>query len=197
MNTEAQFRLILKAKRTLARDPQSSPELLEALSRDEADVVRWEVAKNPSTPLHVLEELAYHDDEFVRTGVALNPSAPPHLLEVLAQSAELGVRAAVAANPNTPPSLLEAMLEDDAPLVREGLSRNRNAPVAILVKILLEDPNPFLIALAAENLAQRLDELPEDPKLFRTIWRCLPLDRKTLEAHPIWKRVMGKERRDP
>lgn len=43
----------------------ASPELLEKLSKDEDENVRYEVAENPKTPVDILRKLALDEDRHV------------------------------------------------------------------------------------------------------------------------------------
>jgi hypothetical protein len=63
---------------------------------------KFELAKNPNTSADVLEKLAFDKDWLVRMCVACNPNTSPKVLEKLANDEVVDVRDAVAENPNTP-----------------------------------------------------------------------------------------------
>ena len=56
MNTDEKIKLLKN---------NASPELLEKLSEDEDELVRYEVAENPRTPVDILRKLALDEDEHV------------------------------------------------------------------------------------------------------------------------------------
>lgn len=62
----------------VAVHPNTSPHVLEKLSRNWSREVREAVAGNPHTPVPVLEALA--EDTYVRMVVSWNPSAPARLV---------------------------------------------------------------------------------------------------------------------
>jgi hypothetical protein len=68
---------------SLAGNPNTPVDLLEALSRAEDHNVAHGLAYNFSTPLFILRELARNEDPLVRQGVASNPSADNELITAL------------------------------------------------------------------------------------------------------------------
>jgi len=64
----------------VAQNPNTPPEALQELARDEDWNVRYRVAQNPSTPPAALQELARDENEYVRSHVAQNPNTPPAAL---------------------------------------------------------------------------------------------------------------------
>lgn len=100
--TVAKITYDIYVKFALARDPHTAPELLEELSYDEDEGVRWEVAGNLSTPVHVLVRLSKDPALRVRWGVATNDNTPVETLMELAQDKTYDVRRGVEDNPRTP-----------------------------------------------------------------------------------------------
>jgi hypothetical protein len=60
-------------KYTLARDPETSPEVLAILATDDYSV-RCAVARHPNTPTEILQQLATDENFDVRYWVAANPN---------------------------------------------------------------------------------------------------------------------------
>jgi hypothetical protein len=63
-------------KYDLARDPNTSTEILEQLATDWYYSVRCTVARNPNTSPKVLEILATDEDYWIRYRVSINPNTP-------------------------------------------------------------------------------------------------------------------------
>lgn len=59
-------------KIVLARNPNTSSEILETLANDINSAVRRYVAENPSTPNYILRQLVNDQDEFVRRSAMNN-----------------------------------------------------------------------------------------------------------------------------
>ena len=106
--------------------------ILKALSKDENEYVRTNVAKNPNTSPEILEKLSQDDDNWVRESVALNPNTPPEILEELSQDKNDSTRAYIALNPNTPLHVLKKLSQDNALNIRiPALNRIKNMKRAI------------------------------------------------------------------
>ena len=74
--------LSTKEKLELAKDPNTSQELLKSLATDEDSDVRWVVARNPNTSQETLRLLATDEYSYVRCEVALNPNYKKQTLEL-------------------------------------------------------------------------------------------------------------------
>jgi len=120
-------KLPLQERKDLARNPNTPPEILTILARDENLNVRWRVARNPNTPPEILTILAQDKDEYVRWNVAQNPNTPPEILTTLARDEVSSVRRGVAQNPNTPPEILTILARDEDADVRCRVADNPNA----------------------------------------------------------------------
>jgi hypothetical protein len=90
-------------KLRLARDSQTSSEILEQLATDGDSNVRICVALHPNTPPEILEQLATDESSNVRRGVAKHPNTPPEVLEILATNESSNVRYYAVRNPNYDP----------------------------------------------------------------------------------------------
>jgi len=64
----------LEEKNRMADNPNTPIEVLEKLSKDENEYVRYAIASNPNTPIEVLKRLSKDRSRFVRSNVANNPS---------------------------------------------------------------------------------------------------------------------------
>ena len=91
----------------LAKNPNTSQELLQVLATDGDWTVRCEVAENPNTSQETIKVLATDKHSGVRWGVALNPNTSPETLQVLATDKNSGVRWGVSLNPNYKKQTLE------------------------------------------------------------------------------------------
>jgi len=76
VNTPDVTKLPLQERKDLASNPNTPPEILTILARDEDEVVRRRVADNPNTPPEILTILARDEDYDVRCRVTENPKAP-------------------------------------------------------------------------------------------------------------------------
>jgi hypothetical protein len=99
LNTPDVSKLPLQERKDLANNPNTPPETLTILARDEDWRVRYGVACNPNTPPETLTILARDGDSYVRHGVAKNPNTPPETLTILARDVDCLVRYGVACNP--------------------------------------------------------------------------------------------------
>jgi HEAT repeat protein len=92
LNTPDVTKLPLQERKELAQNPNTPPEALTLLARDENSSVRWRVAQNPNTPPEILTILARDENWNVRWGVAQNPNTPPEILTHLARDENWNVR---------------------------------------------------------------------------------------------------------
>jgi Leucine rich repeat variant len=103
--------------RTAAHSQTTSSEQLRELYHCEP-TVHSSLANNPNTPADVLQALAHSNDEGTRYFVARNPSTPADTLEMLArdnaQFCGSYIRGNVGLNPNAPSGLLEQLAQDTA-----------------------------------------------------------------------------------
>ena len=159
----------------LARNSDTSPDVLMALYRKGKTAIHRALASNPSTPERLLLRLGgiYPDHllanpiwdiwllaepDLIRRlpigtalGLARSKTAPVSLLRELAWSRSVPppIRANVAANPRCPSDLLE-QLRFQAREVRAGVAMNPNALPSWLA-ILAEDPSGAVRLAAARN----------------------------------------------
>ena len=119
----------------LARNPNTSVEILQQLAGDKSPNVRARVARNPNTPVEILQQLAGDEDFDVRKAIAKNPNTPVEILQQLAGSESSDVKWRVAENPNTPVEILQQLAGDKSIVVREAVAGNPNTPVKILQQL--------------------------------------------------------------
>jgi 3-methyladenine DNA glycosylase AlkC len=67
----------------LADNPNTPPEILTLLARDENCYVRWRVANNPNTPPEILTLLARDENCYVRWHVERNPNATREVIQTV------------------------------------------------------------------------------------------------------------------
>jgi hypothetical protein len=121
----------------IARNLQTTLDVLVQLSEDDSAFVRYAVSRNPNTPQEVAAQ-AGDSSYFQQLICAGETSNNRKLLERLSYSHSIQLRKAVATNPNTPRRVMEVLLGDPSPQVRRELARNQNSPEYIL-KILSTD----------------------------------------------------------
>lgn len=134
----------------LARNPNTSPEILKILASYKNRYLKRAVAKNPNTPPEAFIKLANDDDEYVRVAVAKNPSTPLEVSLELLNNLEPRIKRTIAKDPDTTTELLSALASDDDLLVREAVAANDNTPQKILVK-LADDSNELVRETVAAN----------------------------------------------
>ena len=89
-------------------NPTVSGKILDFLSRDKDDGVRFEVAGNESTLSKTLAYLSCDKHPVIRRNVAINKNTPPETLALLGQELyDFGIQYFTAKNPNTPEEVRE------------------------------------------------------------------------------------------
>lgn len=101
-------------KINLAKNKNTSPEILEKLAEDGDVNVRYEVTRNPKAPVNILIKLAEDKDKLVIYAVAENPNTPAEVLKKLAEDRDWFIRWEVASNPNTPVEALRKLAKNDS-----------------------------------------------------------------------------------
>jgi hypothetical protein len=158
--------------------------ILNKLSKDKSQSIRWYVAGNPNTPPETLIQLAKDSYSGIRVSVAGNPNTPPETLIQLAKDTYEKIREVVARNINITLEVFYQLLEDKklhlalamnpkAPqealiefsksrnfYIRGSVAENPNTPVEILTKLATET-HPMISSRAARTLnsLQSLSEL--------------------------------------
>ena len=144
-------KLTIQERKDLARNPNTPPEILTILARDENLNVRWRVARNPNTPPEILTILAQDKDEYVRWNVAQNPNTPPEILTILARDENYSVLWEVASNPNTPPEILTILARDKSWNVRCAAEQNPNYTPVKELKVNVKQYEALKALLAASQ----------------------------------------------
>lgn len=106
----------------VAENPKASHDILRHLAADQSPGVRHNVAKNQNTPAYVLSRLAEDSNQEVIWQVAMNPSCPAETLASLASRGSSKIKLTIVHNPNIPMRLLEDLATDKDPLVAEVAS---------------------------------------------------------------------------
>jgi len=97
----------------LAGNPNTPPEVLEAVSLTGLIKVKWALADNPNTPGHVLRQI--HEDGHSSVRIAANPNTPTDILEELTENAEdtdIELLSALASNPSLPVGLMRMLVDN-------------------------------------------------------------------------------------
>ena len=168
----------------VARNNQTSPDVLDNLSSNASSRVRTEAARNWSTRADILHILAKDASISVRTEVAGNKTSSPDTLEllsndslssvqvevaknlntnketlaVLAHRSNYVIRLYVAQNPNSSVSTLFLLAKDKDERVRRGVAQNPSVTESIL-SLLANDPNSEIRELIAQNDNTPMDAL--------------------------------------
>lgn len=106
----------------VAKNPKTSPEILDILATDTWIDIQILVASNPNTRKETLDNLSRHYDPYVRCKVSLNPTTSESTLRTLSMDSLWWIRHAVAKNPNTPEDVLDNLAKDSSPEVRYSVS---------------------------------------------------------------------------
>ena len=112
----------------LARDPDSSPTVLQGLTQRAERPIRAALAGNPSTPAAALALLARDPDPKFRTRLATSASLPAEAAARLATDTCVDVRRQVAGNTSTPSGLLLRLASDEDYEVRLRIAKNPSTP---------------------------------------------------------------------
>ena len=107
----------------IARDPDTSVDVLIDLANGSDSIVKMTVAENPNTPIDILEMLSSDEDEIVRWGVTQNPNVSVELLQKLGNDENWEVVEGVAMNEKTSIDTLKAIMRRLD--VNESFSWNR------------------------------------------------------------------------
>jgi hypothetical protein len=95
---------------------------LEVIDRH-PEMRQW-VAQNKTVPISILEVLSLNSDQAVRYTVATRRKLSYQIFVRLARDPDESIRAAIARNPKVPQELLDALVRDDSPFVSSvALSR--------------------------------------------------------------------------
>lgn len=123
---------------TLARNPNTPPDILLRLIGDRIDV-RAALATNEKLPPALVETLA--DDElFVRMSLARRRSPLPiSVLQKFSQDKEPQICACIALRPETPLEILERLIQHPEEIVRGSVGRNSKVTPLMLLALASED----------------------------------------------------------
>jgi hypothetical protein len=158
----------------LAKDSNTTSDILEILSKHKDMFIRIEVARNPNTSPDTLLSLGldYDDYGWVSCWALQNPNikesdreyiylnnpyyaskktnTPKETLTFLASNNDIAIRSRVARNPNTQPETLTLLAEDKSWVVRWGVAENPNTTPETLT-LLAEDKSRVVRWWVAEN----------------------------------------------
>lgn len=139
----------------LARNPQSSPDILIPLSTHPSRQIRAVVAANPSAPAETLHQLSRDTDSSVVSQLARNPNISIEILYSLAEEGFPSVLANIAANQRSPTDLIRKLSEHQNPYVRRRAASNRNAPPDVLTA-----PSTDSASTVRQSIADNPEMLP-------------------------------------
>jgi len=95
-----------------AAHEEAPMEVWEILIREHEDMKKW-VIHNKTVPLSILEVLSNDPDEDIRFSVAMKRKLNRELFEKLARDSNESVRLAIAVNKKTPIDIIESLLSDE------------------------------------------------------------------------------------
>lgn len=149
-----------KDRAKAARNSSASPEILETLSSDSSDGIRFLVALNPNTPKSSLTKLANDPVFQVQLSVLGNPSTDVDLRRKFIKSKENAFRLKIASNRSATPEELEALSKDKEEIIRETVAENENAPDSVLEKLAVDSSYPVRVSIAyRENLSAKIRKI--------------------------------------
>jgi len=96
----------------LIGDNTEDQEYIKKCAHSKEPLERKYAAKNPNTPPETLSMLAKDEEGSVRAEVAGNPKTPQETLSMLAKDKDKYVMAEVARNPNTPKKVSSRLLKE-------------------------------------------------------------------------------------
>ena len=160
----------------------ASVEVLERLSSDSDELVRWHVANNTNTPPTILIKLSSDLNERVRQNVANNTNTPPATLIKLSSDPDEAVRQNVADNASTPPVALTKLANDSDELIRQYVALNTSTPPATLTKLAHDSSAEVrqYVALNTSTPPAILTKLSNDS--VAGVRRCVALNTSTPPA---------------
>jgi len=89
-------------------------------------LVQWSLAGNPNTPVDLLEALPRVKDKYIAHGLAYNSNTPLPILRELAKHEDFLVRQGVASNPTADNELISALSHDPVESVSQTAKRRMN-----------------------------------------------------------------------
>lgn len=103
--------------RIIATSLNTTPDVLEALSRTAGPIILELIAGNANCPPYLLNKLAKHPSAHVRLAAAENNHTSRETLWMLVMDEDADVRFGLAENHSLPEAILKALSEDDNPYV--------------------------------------------------------------------------------
>lgn len=139
---------------SLARNPNTDPQILDELSTSQYLSVKHVVASNPNTRPETIGKLFASFGSDIHLGIADNPSAPVQILiTMLTQGLEEGrdiLLNVLAKNPSLPEEALTLLRDYDSSEVRCAVASNPNTGLGDLLELAL-DSNRTVKKAAAAN----------------------------------------------
>ena len=139
---------------SLARNPNTDPQILDELSTSQSLSIKHVVASNPNTRPETIGKLFASFGSDIHLGIADNPSAPVQILiTMLTQGLEEGrdiLLNVLAKNPSLPEEALTLLRDYDSSEVRCAVASNPNTGLGDLLELAL-DSNRTVKKAAAAN----------------------------------------------
>ncbi|QBD79409.1 hypothetical protein EPA93_26845 [Ktedonosporobacter rubrisoli] len=163
----------------IARNPRTSPQLLEELASSQAMEVRRAAAQHPQLTTEAIMVLALDEAAQVRAAIAARHHLTPEHYQQLATDSDQRVRAALARNSHTPQAILSGLAADAQAQVRAAAAGNpRLAPVAMAPLLIDLDesvraplaanahiPADYYAQLAQDDALKVRQQLATNPRL--------------------------------
>jgi hypothetical protein len=157
LNKSSEFRKASnwRLRLMIARNAQTSLDVLLQLAEDDSAFVRYAVSRNPNTPHDIAAQAGdpNYFQQLLQTGISGNNLKQ---LERLSTSYAVKLRKAVAYNPNTPRRVMEVLVTDSSHQVRRELARNHKTPQHLL-EVLANDRYPCVRVSIAANPTTPID----------------------------------------
>lgn len=139
---------------SLARNPNTDPQILDELSTSQSLSIKHVVASNPNTRPETIGKLFASFGSDIHLGIADNPNAPVQILiAMLTQGLEEGrdiLLNVLARNPSLPEEALTLLRDYDSSEVRCAVASNPNTGLGDLLELAL-DSNRTVKKAAAAN----------------------------------------------
>lgn len=120
---------------------QNIIDIYNNLENKESLMINLEISNHPLTPSYILDELSKNENESIRYNVSKNINTSIKTLESLCYDKGTFVVENIINNPNVTPKILERIFYDNLDFDERlyEITRNINCPVSILEKVSIED----------------------------------------------------------
>lgn len=150
----------------VAKNPNTSVDVLEKLLHDDWDWVVGEALRNAKMPVEKLIEFSEHPSREVKLGVAKNPNVPYEILWKLVSKNLDNVSIDILSNRNLPIDMFEEFSNSKIGFIRHAIASNSNTPTEILERLAspLEDSGVRSAAQYTLRIRKNIEKLRKRKK---------------------------------